>query len=229
MRQVIVDTETTGLDPAFGHRIVELAAVELVNRTVTGRRFHRYLNPEREIDTGALLVHGINSDFLKGQPRFRDVAAEFLEFVKDAELVIHNAGFDVAFLEYELKLAEQPSLCGHCATIVDTLTLARDLHPGKKNTLDALCERYQVDNSARTLHGALLDAELLCDIYIAMTRGQDSLAIDFASVERFASSEEGDEPPVKLIVVTASEEELAAHSRHLEELARRGRCLWNAL
>ena len=230
MRQIVIDTETTGLDPALGHRIVELAAVELINRRATGRRFHRYLNPEREIDAGALSVHGINADFLKDQPKFCDVAAEFLEFVKDAELIIHNAAFDVAFVESELKLADLGVFTGHCGTIIDTLVLARELHPGKKNSLDALCERYQVDNSARTLHGALLDAELLCEIYIAMTRGQDSLAIDFADTETLRSGlEEEEAVPISLIVLVAGAEELAAHARHLEELARRGNCLWSAL
>jgi DNA polymerase-3 subunit epsilon len=228
MRQIIIDTETTGLDPAFGHRIVELAAVEIVNRRATGRRFHRYLNPEREIDAGALSVHGINADFLRNQPKFRDIAAEFIDFVSGAELIIHNAAFDVSFIEYELKLAELGTFMQHCHSVIDTLTLARDLHPGKKNSLDALCERYQVDNSARTLHGALLDAELLCEIYIAMTRGQDSLAIDFSGVESLELSEDVDRPSLKLIVLTATAEELAAHARHLRELASRGRCLWDA-
>lgn len=229
MRQIIIDTETTGLEPELGHRIIELAAVELINRRATGRRFHRYLNPEREIDTGALLVHGINSEFLKDQPKFCDVAAEFLDFVKDDELIIHNAAFDLAFLEHELKLADLGVFSRHCGTILDTLALARELHPGKKNSLDALCERYAVDNSRRTLHGALLDAELLCEIYIAMTRGQDSLAIDFLNVESSHSSLEEEEAPISLIILAASTEELAAHARHLAELGRRGYCLWSAL
>ncbi len=227
MRQIILDTETTGLEPALGHRIVELAAVEIVNRRLTGKRFHRYLNPEREIDAGALSVHGITSEFLQGQPRFCDVAAEFLEFVKGAELIIHNASFDLGFLEHELKLAQLGSFAEHCGLIVDTLTFARELHPGKKNSLDALCERYQVDRSARTLHGALTDALLLCDVYIAMTRGQESLAIDFA-VEPIVSNEVPI-APLDLIVLEATLEEAAAHARALEEIARRGACLWQTL
>ncbi|MGH8718147.1 MAG: DNA polymerase III subunit epsilon [Burkholderiales bacterium] len=227
MRQIIIDTETTGLESALGHRIVELAAVEIVNRRVTGRRFHRYLNPEREIDAGALSVHGINAEFLQGQPRFQDVAAEFLEFVEDAELIIHNAPFDVGFIEHELKLAELGPFSRHCGAIIDTLTLARELHPGKKNSLDALCERYQVDRSARTLHGALTDAMLLCDIYVAMTRGQESLAIDFPVVSTAAG--EATMAPLNLVVLKASTDELGAHARQLEEIARNGICLWKTL
>jgi DNA polymerase-3 subunit epsilon len=227
MRQIVIDTETTGLEPSLGHRILELAAVEIVNRRLTGRRFHRYINPEREIDAGALLVHGINTDFLKEQPRFQDVAVEFLEFIKDAELIIHNAQFDVGFIEHELTLVDLGPFSRHCGMIVDTLTLAREMHPGKKNSLDALCERYQVDRSARTLHGALLDAMLLCDIYIAMTRGQESLAIDFTVASAIAG--EAPDTPLNLIVVEATADELEAHALQLEDIARRGACLWKAL
>lgn len=227
MRQIIIDTETTGLEPALGHRIIELAAVEIVNRRLTGRRFHRYLNPERDIDAGALLVHGINKEFLKDQARFHDVVAEFLDFIQGAEIIIHNAAFDIGFLENEFKLADLGSFTPRCNAVVDTLTLARELHPGKKNNLDALCERYQIDRSARTLHGALTDALLLCDIYIAMTRGQDSLAIDFTT----ASLAEGETQtaPLELVVLEATLDELHAHARQLEDIARGGKCLWRAL
>ncbi|HNS58990.1 MAG TPA: DNA polymerase III subunit epsilon, partial [Nitrosomonas europaea] len=175
MRYVFLDTETTGLDPALGHRIVEIAAVEVCNRRLTDRHFHRYLNPGRESDEGALRVHGLTREFLRDKPVFQDVCSEFLEFIADAEIFIHNAPFDVGFFNRELDLIRFESMQNHCLQIIDTLVLAKELHPGKRNNLDALCERYQIDNSHRTLHGALLDAELLAEVYLAMTRGQESL------------------------------------------------------
>lgn len=178
MRQIVLDTETTGLDHRMGDRIIEIGCVELLNRKLTGQRFHRYLNPEREVEAGALAVHGLTNEFLHDKPKFDEVAAEFLDFIQGAELVIHNAGFDVGFLNNELALSQAAPLEQCCAGVVDTLKLARELHPGRKNSLDALCERYAIDNSGRMLHGALLDAELLAEVYLAMTRGQDSLIME---------------------------------------------------
>src|SRR5258706_1030401 len=176
MRRIVLDTETTGLEPAEGHRIIELAALELHDRRATGRHFHRYVNPERAIDFAATEVHGLTVEDLADKPRFAEVADEFLDFVHGAELLIHNAEFDVAFLNAELERAGRARLETVC-TVCDTLAMARDMHPGKKNSLDALCERYAVDHSKRTLHGALLDAQLLADVWLAMTRGQETLEL----------------------------------------------------
>ncbi|HXF66371.1 MAG TPA: DNA polymerase III subunit epsilon [Burkholderiales bacterium] len=226
MRQIVLDTETTGLEPELGHRIIEIAGVELVNRRLTGNNFHRYLNPERESEAGALEVHGLTSDFLRDKPRFRDIAGEFLDYVSGAELVIHNSAFDIAFLNRELGLANLKPITEYCAGVVDTLRLARELHPGKKNSLDALCERYQIDHSARTLHGALLDASLLAEVYLAMTRGQESLAMDVESAPAAAAGEAAG--TLELVVLAASPEELAEHERQLEDIDRasRGACIW---
>ena len=172
MRQIVLDTETTGLEWRNGHRVIEIGCLELVNRTLTGRHYHVYLNPEREVDAGAKNVHGLSDEFLADKPRFRDVVDEFEAFVRDAELVIHNANFDVGFLNMELDRLERPKIDALCAGVVDTLKLAKEQNPGKKASLDALCDRYEIANSHRTLHGALLDAELLADVYLAMTRGQ---------------------------------------------------------
>jgi DNA polymerase-3 subunit epsilon len=232
MRQIVLDTETTGLDPALGHRIIEIAGVELVNRRLTGNHFHHYINPERESEEGALQVHGITSEFLRDKPRFAEIVDEFLEYVNDAELIIHNAPFDVAFLNHELDLLDRKPITQYCRGVVDTLRLAKDLHPGKRNSLDALCERYQIDNSARTLHGALLDAQLLAEVYLAMTRGQDSLMME-VEPEASSAAERADIPIAgfDLIVIRAGEEELAAHERILAEIekASGGRCLWRAV
>ena len=226
-RQIVLDTETTGLEPELGHRIIELGAVELNNRRATGRHFHYYINPERESDEAALRVHGISNEFLLDKPKFREVAAQFLDYVQGAELIIHNAAFDVAFLNNELAKLELPPIGNVCAAITDTLSLARELHPGKKNSLDALCERYQIDHSARTLHGALLDAQLLAEAYLAMTRGQDSLLAGL-TVETALDSETQTVTTYEVIVITASAEELDAHRRYLEELDKtcKGACVW---
>ena len=178
MRQIVLDTETTGLNARLGDRIIEIGCIELVNRRPTGNHFHRYLNPEREIEEGALRVHGITNEFLQDKPRFGDIAREFVEYVAGAELIIHNAAFDVEFLNAEFEKARLAPVEKHVSAVLDTLRQARELHPGKKNSLDALCERYQIDHSHRTLHGALLDAQLLAEVYLAMTRGQESLAIE---------------------------------------------------
>jgi DNA polymerase-3 subunit epsilon len=231
IRQIVLDTETTGLEVEQGHRVIELAAVEIVNRRLTGNRFHRYVNPQRAVETGALEVHGLTNEFLLDKPRFTDIADEFLGFIDRAELIIHNAAFDVAFLDTELALAKKGSLSSYCSAVTDTLRMARDLHPGKRNSLDALCERYQIDNSARTLHGALLDAELLADVYLAMTRGQETLTMDLASAARDSREARIDLAALELIVLAATDEELAAHRQQLEAIDKqsRGACLWKRL
>jgi len=230
MRQIVLDTETTGLDWKAGHRVIEIAAVEMVNRQLTGNHFHYYLNPDREIDAGAQEVHGISLEFLQDKPRFGDIVGDFLDYVAGAELVIHNAPFDVGFLNYELGLLGKETVEAVCSGVVDTLRLAKELHPGKRNSLDALCERYEVDNSGRTLHGALLDSELLAEVYLAMTRGQETLAIDIGHDSVLAMPYQGGERP-RLFVLPATEEELAAHQAQLEEIekASQGDCLWNKL
>jgi DNA polymerase-3 subunit epsilon len=228
MRQIILDTETTGLDPALGHRIIEIAAVEIVNRRFTDRHYHQYVNPEREIDAGALEVHGITTDFLADKPKFREVAKDMLAFIEGAELIIHNAPFDVAFLNHELALIEMQALGIFCPQVTDTLKMAKGLHPGKRNSLDALCERYEIDNSARSLHGALLDARLLAEVYLSMTRGQDSLLMDMGEMQAPALDSEFAGGNVELIVLRASEEELVEHLRQIEDIdkASKGACVW---
>jgi len=229
MRQIILDTETTGLDPALGHRVLEIAGVELVNRRLTGNNFHRYVNPERDSEEGALQIHGLTSEFLSDKPKFSDVVGEFLDYVSGAELVIHNAAFDIGFLNHELALQDRKPISEYCPSVVDTLRLARDMYPGKRNSLDALCERYQVDNSARTMHDALLDAKLLAEVYLAMTRGQESLAMEIAT-ESVGAGPIVDSAgvAVELTVLCASDEELAAHARVLADIdkASNGACLW---
>ena len=233
MRQIVLDTETTGLSVSQGHRIIEIGCVELVNRRLTGRDFHAYLNPDRDIEKDAERVHGISLADLANAPRFADVAEQLLDFIRGAELVIHNAEFDVGFLEHELRLMkhEQPALAHH-ASVLDTLTLARELHPGQRNSLDALCKRYEIDASTRTLHGALIDADLLARVYLAMTGGQTALTLDGdaagadgdGSTTRLASRPAGE---VDLVVVRASDEEAAAHEAFLERLRAGGNCVWD--
>ncbi len=220
MRQIMLDTETTGLDPARGHRVVELACVEMVNRSLTGRHLHLYLNPDRDSDPEALAIHGLTTDFLSAHPRFGDVVHQLVDYVKDAEVIIHNAAFDTKFLTAELARVGMPPFDQLCAKVTDSLLHARELHPGKRNSLDALCERYGISNAHRTLHGALLDSELLADVWIAMTRGQDALLMDFEEdsgmdangvrVERFDAS--------VLQVLAASEDELQQHEAYLAGL-----------
>jgi len=235
MRLLVLDTETTGLDPKQ-HRIIEIGAVELVHRRPTGRRLHFFLNPERDIDLGATEVHGMTWEDLKHKPRFTDVAAEFLDFAQGAEWVIHNAPFDVAFLDAELERAGFAGSSTVYGALTDTLALARESFPGKRNNLDALCERLGVSNAHRTLHGALLDAQLLADVYLAMTRGQETLTIDMgAAIGLQAESEllgaAALTTRLPLIVVLPTQEELMAHQAYLEALDResRGRCVWLAL
>jgi DNA polymerase-3 subunit epsilon len=235
MRQIILDTETTGLYPEQGHRVIELAGLEVVNRRATGKTIHFYLDPEREIDAGASQVHGMTWDDLKGKPKFRDVAVEFLDFARGAEWVIHNAPFDVAFLDVELGLAGLPRCADIYAGLVDTLALARDTFPGKRNNLDALCERFGIDNAQRALHGALLDAQLLAEVYLALTRGQETLVIDLAPpaprVAAGAGGHGSDGRRATLEIVAPTDAELALHREYLAVLDResKGRCVWLAL
>jgi len=234
MRQIVLDTETTGLEPELGHRVIEIGCVELVNRRVTGRTFHRYLNPERAIDEGAMAVHGIKRADLDDKPRFADIADELVAFISDAELVIHNAAFDVAFVDAELaRLPGGPRTVAMLCRVLDTLTLARSMHPGQRNNLDALCKRYEVDNSRRDLHGALLDAQILADVYLAMTGGQVGLALsDGPTMERSASGGQTVHALVRtdlpLCIVMATEEEARAHESMLAIIAKAsgGKCLW---
>jgi DNA polymerase-3 subunit epsilon len=235
MRQVVLDTETTGLEPEAGHRIIEIGCVEIVNRRLTNNRFHRYVNPGRAVDAGALQVHGIENDFLATQPRFAEVVHDFIEFVKGAELVIHNADFDIDFLNHELRRVDGvPHEIRDCCGVLDTLALARRMHPGQRNSLDALAKRYDVDNSKRDLHGALLDAQILTDIYLAMTGGQVSLSLDAA--EQVAATagpqveQRLDRSGLELVVCQATAEELAAHEALLAKIAKRcGRpVVWSA-
>ncbi len=229
MRQIIIDTETTGLDPKQGHRIIELAALEVIDRRVTGRAVHFRVDPEREIDAGATEVHGMTWEDLKGKPRFRDIVAEFAEFARGAEWIIHNAPFDIGFLDAELQLAEQGACADIYARLVDTLALAREMFPGKRNSLDALCERFGVDNAHRSVHGALLDAQLLADVYLAMTRGQETLTIDIARARCGRPTRRGDGTPAAvragaratITVVAPTPLELAAHNEYLAASRRR--------
>jgi DNA polymerase-3 subunit epsilon len=235
MRQIVLDTETTGLEPSQGHRIIEIGCVELVNRRLTGNHYHQYLQPDREIDEGAIEVHGISNEFLMDKPAFADVVEDFMSFIKGAELIIHNAPFDVGFINHELKLVDKKygQVEEHC-TILDTLTLARKLHPGQKNSLDALCKRYDVDNSHRELHGALLDAEILADVYLLMTGGQTSLLLG-GQEESLQTSVTGIRPVTKerspLRIIKATEAEQAAHEARLLAIGKAsgGNCLWENL
>ncbi len=229
-RQIVLDTETTGLEPSQGHRIIEIGCVELINRRLTGNNYHQYLQPDREIDEGALQVHGISNEFLKDKPRFTDVVNDLMSYLKGAELVIHNAPFDVGFLNHELKLVgnDHGVIADHC-TVTDTLVMARKMHPGQKNNLDALCKRYDVNNTQRDLHGALLDAEILSEVYLRMTGGQVGLALDS---EQSAEKEDGIASPSRissdrapLRVITASKDELSAHAEFLKKMG--DACLWN--
>jgi DNA polymerase-3 subunit epsilon len=233
MRQIVLDTETTGLEPSAGHRIIEIGCVELVNRRPTQNRFHRYLNPEREVERGALEVHGIENEFLATQPKFADVAAELIEFLRGAELVIHNADFDIEFLNHELRrVPGMPHEIRECCRVLDTLALARRLHPGQRNSLDALAKRYNVDTSKRELHGALLDAEILAEIYLAMTGGQVSLSLERAEVreaETGAAPLMLDRRGFELVVIPATAEEVRAHEAMLAMMAKKAAPLWREL
>jgi DNA polymerase-3 subunit epsilon len=235
MRQIVLDTETTGLEPSQGHRIIEIGCVELVDRQLTGNHYHQYLNPDREVEEGAIEVHGLSNEFLADKPHFNDIVEDFLDFIKGAQLIIHNAPFDTGFINHELKLLDAnnstvESMCG----VLDTLAMARQKHPGQKNSLDALCKRYEVENAHRTLHGALLDAEILADVYLRMTGGQVTLSLGDAShdgeqevqtIQRLSA----DRPPLK--VVRATDDELATHQQRLEAInkASNEQCVWMKL
>ena len=225
MRQIFLDTETTGLESKLGHRIIEIAAVEMINRTLTGRRFHNYLNPNRKVEAGALQIHGLTDDFLQDKQKFSDITNELLEFIGGAELIMHNAPFDVGFLNNELGLAKLQPLENYCHSITDTLKIAKELHPGKRNNLNALCERYQINNSKRVLHGALLDAELLAEVYLAITRGQESLAMEISFPQPDIKINPQD---IELISLPANTEELELHAEQLEAIDRESKkmCLW---
>ncbi|MDF0376897.1 MULTISPECIES: DNA polymerase III subunit epsilon [unclassified Methylophilus] len=226
MRQIFLDTETTGLYPDQGHRIIEIAAVEMLNRRPTQRHFHLYINPEREIDAGAQEVHGISLEFLQDKPLFAQIAQDFIAFIRGAELIIHNAPFDVGFLNMELSRLSMDPLPSFVSGIVDTLKMAKEMRPGQRNNLDALCRHYGIDNSQRTLHGALLDAELLADVYIAMTRGQESLLMELSTSEQqtMQSHIEVDFSAMKRL--PPSEEELASHQQYIESLSKSGASPW---
>ena len=244
MRQIVLDTETTGLSTAQGHRIIEIGCIEMVNRRLTGREFHRFLNPDRDIDEGAEAVHGISRAQLETEPRFHEVVDDFIAFVKDAELVIHNADFDVGFIEHELRLMKhaQPKITDHCQ-VLDTLSLAREIHPGQRNSLDALCKRYEVDASRRDVHGALIDSELLARVYLAMTGGQSSLLLDAEESDRRGQDavggpagpnsrlqplpQEAAPSSYKLTVIEATAAETAAHEAMLEKIRKSGACVWD--
>jgi len=233
MRHLIIDTETTGLDPKLGHRIIEVAVLELVDRRHTGRHLHFHVDPEREVDAGAAEVHGMTWEDLRGKPKFAERAAELAEFLRGAEWVIHNAPFDLGFLDAEFARTAHPSCSELAARVIDTLALARDVFPGKRNNLDALCERFGVDNARRSLHGALLDAQLLSEVWLALTRGQETLAIEHAAAPRartLAARDAGAEAAevARIRVVAPSAAELAAHDAYLASIERDsdGHCLW---
>ncbi|MGQ0384119.1 MAG: DNA polymerase III subunit epsilon [Gammaproteobacteria bacterium] len=223
MRQIVLDTETTGLELSEGHRVIEIGCIEMVHRRPSGRTWHRYLRPEREVEAGALAVHGITNEFLASQPRFAEVAQEFLDFVEGAELVIHNAGFDVGFLDAELARAGTGRAIADVCRVLDTLALARRLHPGQRTSLDALCKRYKVDNSGRDLHGALLDARILADVYLAMSGGQAALTLDHGLAGDEVAPDEARRArrgEVRVPVIRATPAELAAHEEALAAIER---------
>ncbi|MEZ5561380.1 MAG: DNA polymerase III subunit epsilon [Gammaproteobacteria bacterium] len=234
MRQVVLDTETTGLELRLGHRVIEVGCVELVNRRRTSRTLHHYLQPDRDIDPGAQEVHGISIDMLRDKPRFGEIVEDFLGFIAGAELVIHNAEFDVGFLNAELRrTGRQPATVTEVCTVVDTLALARRLHPGQRNSLDALCKRYSIDNSGREYHGALLDAHLLADVYLAMTGGQATLSLDRNSPEAGGQAQEPrqiDRTGLELRVIHATDDELLEHEQQLRliDKASKGKTLWRS-
>jgi DNA polymerase III subunit epsilon len=232
-RQIILDTETTGLDPREGHRIIEIGCVEMVSRRLTGNNFHFYLQPDREIDEEAIQVHGITNEFLVDKPRFKQIASDLINYLNGAELIIHNAPFDIGFLNHELNLLTEPyqAITDYC-TVADTLVMARQMYPGQRNSLDALCKRYEIDNGHRTLHGALLDAEILADVYLAMTGGQVSLQLggetDSGGSNRAATAIRRVAAGINLPVIHASEDELAAHTERLAAIQKSaGKCLWS--
>jgi DNA polymerase-3 subunit epsilon len=233
MRQIVLDTETTGLNPRSGDRVIEVGCVELVNRRLTGNNFHVYINPERDSEPGALEVHGLTTEFLSDKPKFSEISDRLRDYLRGAEVIIHNAPFDVGFLDAEFNRVSIPPFRTHVVGVIDTLVRAKEIHPGKRNSLDALCDRYGVSNAHRTLHGALLDAELLAEVYLSMTRGQNSLAMDLGA-EGEEAEERGDlqaMPLPEIIVLAASVDELAQHETMLNSLDKevKGVSLWRTL
>lgn len=228
MRQIVLDTETTGLNPRTGDRVIEVGCVELNNRMLTGNNFHRYINPERDSEEGALAVHGLTTEFLRDKPKFAEIAQELREYIQGAEVIIHNAPFDLGFLNNEFKLLGLPPFVEHCSGVIDTLVNAKEMHPGKRNSLDALCDRYGVSNSHRKLHGALLDAELLADVYLSMTRGQNSLSMDVEEEVADGGGLLEAVPLAEVMILAASSDELAEHESVLGGLdkAVKGACIW---
>ena len=231
MRQIILDTETTGLNAKSGDRIIEIGCVEMVNRRLTGNNFHYYINPERDSDPGALAVHGLTTEFLSDKPKFAEIVDELCEFVRDAELIIHNAPFDLGFLDAEFDRLGKPRFDSHVLKVIDTLVQAKELYPGKRNSLDALCERYGVSNAHRTLHGALLDSELLAEVYLAMTRGQDSLTMDLQVDAAGGGASGTGAAMAEIFVLGPTDEELAEHDALLQGLDKdaKGACVWRQL
>ena len=228
MRQIVLDTETTGLNPRNGDRVIEVGCVELVNRMLTGNNFHRYINPERDSEEGALAVHGLTTEFLRDKPKFAEIAAELRDYIQGAEVIIHNAPFDLGFLNNEFKLLGLPTFTEHCSGVIDTLVNAKEMRPGKRNSLDALCDHYGVSNSHRKLHGALLDAELLADVYLSMTRGQNSLSMDLEEEVAEGGGVLEAVALAEVLFLRASAEELAEHENVLGGLdkAVKGTCIW---
>ena len=231
MRQIVLDTETTGLNAKSGDRIIEIGCVEMVNRRLTGNNFHYYINPERDSDPGALAVHGLTTEFLSDKPKFAEIADELCEFVRDAEIIIHNAPFDLGFLDAEFDRLGKPRFDSHVLKVIDTLVQAKELYPGKRNSLDALCERYGVSNAHRTLHGALLDSELLAEVYLAMTRGQDSLTMDLQVDAAHGGAGGGAAAMAEILLLAPTDAELAEHEALLQGLDKeaKGACLWRKL
>jgi len=233
MRQIVLDTETTGLNARSGDRVIEIGCVELVNRRLTGNNFHYYINPERDSEEGALAVHGLTTEFLSDKPKFAEIADELCTYIKGAEVIIHNAPFDTGFLDAEFARLNLPTFAKQTTHVIDSLVEAKKLHPGKRNSLDALCDRYEISNSHRTLHGALLDAELLAEVYLAMTRGQNSLTMDHGGGAEGSEGEGSVEliPIPEIIVLAANEAELAEHEASLDKLDKeaKGKCVWRAV
>ena len=230
MRQIVLDTETTGLNPRSGDRVIEIGCVEMVNRRLTGNNLHFYINPERDSEEGALAVHGLTTEFLSDKPRFHEIVEDLRAYIQGAEVIIHNAPFDLGFLNHEFKLLNLPDFSSHIGSVIDTLVQAKELHPGKRNSLDALCDRYGISNAHRKLHGALLDSELLADVYLAMTRGPNSLGMEVEEVKPAGSELLAPVAMADIIFLPASDDELAAHVEALAGLdkAVKGQCIWTA-
>jgi len=230
LRQIVLDTETTGLNPRTGDRVIEVGCVELVNRKLTGNNFHVYINPERDSDPRALEIHGLTTEFLSDKPKFAEIAESLSQYIQGAEVIIHNAAFDLGFLDAEYEKMKLPSFTSQVTSVIDTLIKAKELHPGKRNSLDALCDRYGISNAHRQLHGALLDSELLADVYLAMSRGQNSFVIDIEETSPQSRQLDPSHSPVLAMVLVkiADEQELSAHQQLLAGLAKSGKCVWTA-